>query len=156
MPADGGAPVQLTSDSAIADNPAWSPDGRRLAFTSSRTGQREIDVMDRSGGHRVRLVAETVADFELPRWSADGAWISFRSKRGDNYDLEVVRAGGGSPLRLTTGAGYDGSPSWSPDGARLAFVSDRGGFDALYVVATTGGLPTRLTAYQTLDPDWSR
>jgi TolB protein len=159
----GKTPVFLTA-------PAWSPDGKRIAFTRVRFDEEPdaaVYVMDADGKHARKLVDEAVE----PDWSPDGTRIalaSYRDRVGQtcfhecspNSELYVVDADGGHLRRLTTSLANEASPTWSPDGKRIAFVSDRSNRDdhefELYVVDAGGGDPQRITRNDVwdLDPDW--
>jgi TolB protein len=160
----GQTPVFLTA-------PAWSPDGKRIAFTRITLGdepEAAVYVMDADGKHARGLVDEALE----PDWSPDGrrlAVASYRDRLGRtcfhecslNSEIYVVDADGGHLRRLTTNVANDASPTWSPDGRRIAFVSDRSGRNdhelELYVVDARGGDPRRLTHNDVwdLDPDWN-
>jgi hypothetical protein len=120
--ATGGGPRRLTSDFGSDEDPAWSPDGRRMAFTADRDGNREIYVIDADGSNSTRLTAELWADY-APAWSPDGR-IAFASDRNGRaagiMDVYVMNADGSNPARLTTSGG--GEPAWSRDG-RLAYAA---------------------------------
>ena len=137
--------------------PAWSPDGRRLAFTSERDGIREIYVMDPDGSNQVNLTVSPAADF-LPDWSPDGRKIAFVSNRDGPHEVYVMDADGGNQKRLTGGPAVDTSPAWSPDGARIAFVSNRSLNEDIFVMNADGSGQTNVTnspLFSDLFPDWS-
>ena len=141
-------------------SPAWSPDGKRIAFYSERDGNAEIYVMNADGSGVTRLT-RTAADEGYPSWSPDGRTITFDSDRDGNFEIYAMDADGGNPRRLTTHPARDVSASWSPDGAGIAFMSDRGGgFDA-YRMPPAGGDPARVTQttstwFPVFSPDGSR
>ena len=146
---DGTDLVQLTnrgSDRA----PAWSPDGRRIAFTRSvlQDGWEDIHVMDADGANIVRRT--TTGRGWAPAWSPDGRRIAFASHCDGDGCLLVTSAiaDGSSPARLGNPRGYNGDPAWSPDGTRIAFVSDFAAFDFvfdIYVTSADGSSITQLT-----------
>src|SRR5687768_3944167 len=117
---DKGGVVRLTRDNAHNANPAWSPDGRRIAFNSDRLGIGEADhdlwVVNADGSNMRRLTLAPPIDTD-PSWSPDGRRIVFESDRAGNIEIWSLDAGGSSePTRLTTSAGEDADPAWSPDG----------------------------------------
>lgn len=146
---------------AISDGPGndlWpdlSPNGRFVAFASTRTGNSEIFVLDLKSGTLVN-VSNDPGDDNWPRWSPNGQQIAFHSNRDGDYNLYVVNADGTGLRSVTTDPALDQWPDWSPDGKRLAF---RRGLD-VYAVDANGveGNVERLTHLPaTLDqmPVWS-
>ncbi len=110
----GGADlVRLTFTSARNDHPAWSPDGRTLAFVSERSGRRELFLMNADGTDQRALVVDQ-GDIRLPRFSPDGRWIVFSSNRDGDFDLYLVSVDGKEFRRLTDHPADDYSPDWQP------------------------------------------
>jgi Tol biopolymer transport system component len=129
-------------------SPAWSPDGKRIAFYSERDGNAELYVMNADGSEQRRLT-RTPADEGYPSWSPDGRTISFDTDRDGNFEIYAMDAGGGNERRLTSSPSSDVSASWSPDGSRIVFMSNRDGarqseFD-IYAMPASGGEVARLT-----------
>jgi Tol biopolymer transport system component len=143
-------------------DPAFSPDGRRVAFVTSRDGNREIYVLDLDSRQVTRLTNDQAGDYS-PAWSPDGKQIVFASERdmpeGCNCpEIYVMNAAGGSDLkRLTTNTVFDAHPKVSLDGKSIAFASDRGGSRSIYVMDVNGKNVRRLTTSPWMDqyPAWS-
>lgn len=139
---------RLTRDGRSTD-PAWSPDGRRLAYVSFAGGDGEILVSDARGRHVRRLTRNRVEDV-LPSWSPDGRRIAFASDRSGAFEIYVLDVQGGEVDRVTRfaseqyGAFY---PAWSPDGRWIAFASAARSPEnqEIYVVRPDGTGLTRLT-----------
>ncbi len=153
MNADGSGVTRLSSNSA--SEPAWSPDGSRIAFISARdTGDvrrpdgaappTEIYVMNADGSGATRLTDHPAADGSVA-WSPDGSRIAFNSDRDGNDEIYVMNSDGSGVTRLTYNPGYDFLSAWSPDGSRIAFVSGRDGNDEIYVMNADGSDQTNLT-----------
>lgn len=158
---DGENLQRVTSDGSIALSPAWSPDGRQLAYTSFRDGAPVLYERDLSSG-RDRVISRTDGINITPAYSPDGRTLAFARTMGGSTELvrfDLQR--GCCPEPLTQSRRSDDlSPSWSPDGRRLAFVSNRLGQPHVYVL-TPGGEPRLLTEFRygqagyNTSPDWS-
>jgi len=122
-----------------AREPAWSPDGRRLAF--SYLDRIWISTPDGKNGKALR--PETAEAERDPAWSADGRAIVFAADRGRGFDLVVVPSGGGEPRQLTTMQGDERWPSWTADG-RIVFSHRESGRWRLFAVNGAGGEPKPL------------
>jgi len=152
MNPDGSGVTRLTNSAGEDLSPAWSPDGKRVAFVSTRHDSRgEIYVMNADGTGVTRLTNSAGPDLS-PTWSKDGKQIAFVSSRSDSTgDIYTMNAADGSGVtRVTNSKGYDWDPAWSPDGKQIAFVSERDGVGSghtdLYVVTLDGLQVTRLTS----------
>jgi Tol biopolymer transport system component len=121
---DGRQPVRLTEGDDRNLLPAYSPDGRTIAFTSDRDGNYEIYRMN-ADGSQVRRLTRNGGGNRAPTWSPDGLHIAFDSDRDGNHEIYVMDADGSNPINLTKHPGYDADPAWSPDGRRIAFASER-------------------------------
>ena len=155
MDDDGGNPQNLTNNHHDDEDPSWSPDGKRIVFSSERDGHfrgeagitSEIYVMDDDGGNQQRLTENRQNDW-YPSWSPNGKRIAFASDRkGDfeNFEIYVMDADGGNPQKLTNNRPDDWDPSWSPDGERIVFASYRDGNSEIYMMGTDGGNLQNLT-----------
>jgi len=120
MNADGSDRTRLTTDPAPDFDPAWSPDGRRIAFRTHRDGNEEVYVMNADGSGQRNASRSPGGDYS-PAWSPDGEWIAFMSDRSGGPNVWLMRPDGAAPRQLTDLPGISEYPSWSPDGARLAF-----------------------------------
>ncbi len=129
---------------AVLHLPAWSPDGRHIAFVSERDGNSEIYVMDADGSNPRNLTHNAASD-AFPAWSPDGRHIAFHSERDGNYEIYVMDADGSNPRNLAHNAASDAFPAWSPDGRHIAFQSYRDGNYEIYVMDAEGSNPRNLT-----------
>jgi Tol biopolymer transport system component len=118
MNADGTGVERLTSDPGDGE-PAWSPDGSRVAFVRSQGDGHDIYVMNADGSEVMRLTSEG-AD-SVPTWSPDGTKIAFARDVPGNQDIYVMAADGEDVNRLTNDPLLEYAPAWSPDGLRIAF-----------------------------------
>jgi Tol biopolymer transport system component len=93
--------------------PAWSPDGRHIAFVSDRTGSRDIYVMDRNG-RALRRLTRARGEDRWPVWAPHGQRIAFISDRAGNDEIFVMQADGSNQRRLTRSPRADDQPVWRP------------------------------------------
>ncbi len=112
---------------------AWSPDGKQVAFASSRDGNFEIYAMNVSGGPPRRLTRSPGLDIR-PAWSPDGKRIAFTSNRSGRYQIHVMRADGSHERCIERPTDRDDYAAWHPDGKRLVVVSERAGKADLYLL----------------------
>jgi Tol biopolymer transport system component len=133
---NGDNQTNLTNNPAIDSQPAWSPDGTKIAFQSDRDGNnRQVYVMDADGTDPVNLTNNAAAYDGYPNWFPDGTKIAFARSIDNNADIYVMNADGSEQKRLTKEAAQDYNPAWSPDGKKIAFGTNRrGGDDEIYVM----------------------
>jgi len=149
MNADGSGQRNLSRHPAHDTNPAWSPDGRKIAFVSRRDGGQDLYVLNADGSGLRRLTHSTYREF-APAWSPDGRKIAFRIARIKRADVElhVMNADGSGERRLTdtlvVPSPDQGAP-WSPDGQTLAFSAKRDGNWDVYVINADGSGLRNLT-----------
>jgi Tol biopolymer transport system component len=120
--ADTRAVRTLTEDNEGDYRPMWSPDGSRIAFTSTRTGYRSIWVMNADGSDPRELTPQK-ADHGWPGWSPDGRSVVYASNRTGNHEIYLQSLDGGPPRRLTDTRVFNGQASFTPDGRGLFFES---------------------------------
>jgi Tol biopolymer transport system component len=114
MDDDGTNCRQLTGGDVINKRPAWSPDGKQIAFISNRDGNFEIYVMD-SDGRNLRRLTNTADEQEnYPAWSLDGKWIAFSLPVGENQEIFVMTIDGQHRTNVTNNSAQDFAPVWLP------------------------------------------
>jgi Tol biopolymer transport system component len=124
MDADGSNQRNLTNNFAEDQEPNWSPDGKRIAFRSDRTGSNEVYTF-KPNGSMLRQLTFTPGFDGGPNWSPDSRMIAFDTERDGNSEIYKMRADGSHPVRLTRNPAFDLVAAWSPDGRKVAFTSDR-------------------------------
>ena len=136
-------------------DPVWSPDGAKLVFSSSRSGNRTLWSV-RSSMQQPSPITSGVAIDERPAFSPDGQQIAFVSDRGGRRGIWIVGAEGGTP-RFVAAADVVDTLSWSPDGRRLAYATPMGDAPGLMIMTVADGKTTRLaTPAAATGPSWSR
>ncbi|MDQ3631189.1 MAG: hypothetical protein M3417_07995, partial [Actinomycetota bacterium] len=155
----GSGQTRLTNNPRQDLDPAWSPDGQRIAFTSVRDGDSsEIYTMAADGSGLTRLTTNDADDIQ-PAWSPDGTRIVFLSQRDRfNFEVYAMAADGSGQRRLTTNDALDSDPVWSPDGTQIAFSSrPLDGTHQIYTIAPDGSGQVRRTnnGASDLQPSWS-
>ena len=142
--ADGeGGQIALRSQEPII-SPAWSPDGKELAYVSFETQKAVVWAQEIATGRRA-MVANFKGTNSAPAWSPDGSQLALSMSRDGPTQLYLMNRSGEVVRRLTTGSAIDTEPVFSPDGRVVYFVSDRGGGPQIYRVSVEGGSPQRVT-----------
>ena len=130
--------------------PAWSPDGKQLAFTSTRDGNQELYVCAADGSDIRRMTVDPAIDAH-PSWSTDGKQIAFTTSRWGDLEIAVINSDGTGLRRVTESRGLDDYPAWSPDGSQLAFTSNRDGNFEIYVTESSGARCQNITVSPAID-----
>jgi Tol biopolymer transport system component len=136
--------IPILVDNASNVQAALAPDRTRIAFSSNRSGNFDLYVMDPDGQNVRRLTSGPTNEGE-PAWTPDGTRIVYTVTSGTNTQVASVGADGSENRQLTTASGGNHSPSVSPDGRSIAFVSARDGNHALYTMNLDGSGQRRLT-----------
>jgi TolB protein len=145
MDYDGEQIKKLTSNGSLNLNPAWSPDGSKIAFLTYRSGRPEMVILS-STGELKKAYPQPRGELNLsPDWSPDGTRLAFSGSREGNAEIFVLRVSDGQVTRLTNSPALDTSPSWSPTGREIAFVSDRSGSPQVYLMGSEGTNVRRMT-----------
>jgi Tol biopolymer transport system component len=137
----------------------YSPDGRRIAFQSGRSGSQNIWVCNADGSHPVQITAVHNAWAGSPRWSPDGQKIAYDSNVSGSWEIYAIDAQGGRADRLTITRTQQFRPSWSHDGKWIYFCSTRTGQPQVWKIPATGGTAVPVTrgfggvAFESIDGD---
>ena len=152
MKPDGDNPRPLTNRDDI--DPTWSPDGSMIAFASSRSGGRQLFVMNADGSN-IQQVTDLNNMGGRSTWSPDGTQLAFYRGPAGDHNIYIINMDGTGLLQLTNG-GDNLGPSWSPDGNWIAFTSFRDGNNEIYIIHPDGTGLTRLTNNSISDwqPRW--
>ncbi len=134
------APRPILSSTRIDSSPQFSPDGRKLAFVSDRTGRLEIWTADSSGSDAAQLTYLRSEECGSPHWSPDGKTIVFDALTEDGRTIYTVPENGGTPRRLISGQNL-GRPTWSRDGRWIYFhdAPQRTGVQDVWKIASDSG-----------------
>ncbi len=141
---DGHGAQTIVSSKEPLMSPAWSPDGRKLAYVSFENGRPSIWIQEVFTGKR-----EKITSFKgingAPAWSPDGHYLAMALSKDGNPDIYIMDLSRRKLRRVVRHWAIETEPSWSPDGRTLLFTSDRGGSPQIYQVSVTGGDVKRLT-----------
>lgn len=135
MDADFSNPINVSPSLVTGqnDNPVWSPDSQKIAFTSCDVYQCELYVVNANGSNLVKLKTWTLGLYNIV-WSHDGRKIVYVSEENGNSDIYLANVDGSETINLTDHPSEDSDPIWSPDGTKLAFVSNREGDSDIYIL----------------------
>ncbi|HID56925.1 TPA: hypothetical protein EYP37_10390 [Candidatus Poribacteria bacterium] len=137
-------------------DPAWSPDGHLVAYSSNESGVWDIWILDLRSGERIDLTDDVAID-RNPSWSPDGRYLTYQSLRDNNWDLWRVDVSSGEKIRLTDLPSDEVDPAWFPLGDGIAFASNMDGDFDIYLITAEKGKVERITddTWDERDPTWS-
>ena len=143
---DGFNPRRITVNNSLNILPAWSPDGRALAYVSYRQGSPSVFVAHIYEGRSDNITKNEGQAF-APTFSPDGKRIAYSSNKSGSSEIWVANADGSGAHRITSSTGINTAPTWSPTGQEIAFTSDRAGPERpqIYLMDSEGLNVRRLT-----------
>ena len=133
------------SSATYNNAPRFSPDGKKVAFASHRSGDMELWTCDSPNCSEPLQLTFLKSLTGTPRWSPDSKRISFESRPHGHSQIFVISAGGGKPTPITDGTAEDKVTSWSPDGSIIYFGSNRSGVSQIWKISASGGQPSQVT-----------
>ena len=149
LPLENGRPghaAPLVTSTRSDGGPSFSTDGKRIAFSSDRSGSAQVWTALADGSRQVRLTSMTAGNTSGGHFSPDGRRIVYVSNPDGDMDLFLTTPNGREPTRLTRDPAHDSAPSWSRDGTFVYFASDRdGGFQVWKTALEPGAVPVRVT-----------
>jgi TolB protein len=141
---DGHNPIRVVSSREALLSPAWSPDGKELAYVSFESGDSAIYIQNLATGAR-RLVSGRKGINGAPSFSPDGTKLAVSLSYVGNPEIFIIDLASGKLTRLTHNYAIDTEPTWTSNGKNIVFTSDRSGKPQLYEMSADGGTPTRVT-----------
>ncbi len=146
--------VRLTDTPTVAERqPAWSPDGKWIAFVADEGGRQDLWILSADGASRRRLTNDPHAEGS-PAWSPDGKRITFHAAHeGGRFRVWTVNLADSTVAAVTDEPGRTMSPAWSPDGKEIAYFGVASGDEQVWAIPAAGGAPRRLTFHKT--QSWS-
>jgi TolB protein len=142
--ADGYNPESIVTSTEPLMSPAWSPDGKKIAYVSFEGGLSAIYVQGVYTGTRQKVTSFKGIN-SAPAWSPDGRKLALTLSKGGNPDIYVYDLTTRKLQTITRHYAIDTEPAWSPDGRSIVFTSDRGGRPQIYRVSAHGGKAQRVT-----------
>ena len=142
------APVMAVASTKQDIHPRLSPDGRRIAFTSTRSGAWELWVSNLDGSDPLQLTSlNAPTGTGAPQWSPDGQQVVFASDAEGQFEIYVVPSSGGKPRNLSAHPAIDHVPSFSRDGRSIYYSSSRSGRFEVWRMPAAGGAPVQITRH---------
>lgn len=156
---NNAVPTKLIYSNEFEQTARYSPEGKRIAYDSKRSGVLEIWTCDSDGKNQIQLTSMGKPSGSA-HWSPNGTHIAFDSRPDDNSDIFIIDSNGGVPKRLTSEPSEDVLPSWSSDAEWIYFTSDRSGDFQIWKMPSVGGKATQITkeggfiAFESNDGKW--
>jgi TolB protein len=152
---DGYNPRRLTNNNAITLFPAWSTDGKWMAFTSYKAGNPDLYIRNLNQGQETKISKQGINI--TPAWTPRKFELAATLSFSGDQEIYLLTGSGKIIKRLTKSRGIDVTPSWSPDGKQFAFVSNRSGSAQIYIKDLVSGKVRRLTyeGRKNTQPSWS-
>jgi TolB protein len=141
---DGYGIQKMTFTNSLNLSPTFSPDGKKIVFTSYFENNPDLFQLDLSKGKLSKLSSNRGLH-SAPSWSPEGKNIAFALTKNGNTDIHLMDTRSKKLRQLTNNPGIDSSPTWSPNGREIAFTSDRSGRPQIYLMDAEGGNVRRLT-----------
>ena len=141
---DGYSPRTIVRSPEPLLSPAWSPDGKRIAYVSFEDKRPKVYIQHLADGRR-EMIAQYGGINGAPAWSPDGKRLALALSRDGNVEIYLLDLGSRRLTRLTEDPAIDTEPAWSPDGRYVVFTSDRAGRPQIYRMTAEGRQTERLT-----------
>ena len=139
----------------------YSPDGKKIAYQSNKSGSLQIWICDSNGENHVQLTKlESNTEAWDPNWSPDGRMITYVGNFEGQNEIFTMSVEGGSPFQITKNPANDQLPSYSRDGDWIYFTSNRSGISQIWKIPSQGGVAVQITnkgglrAYESKDGNW--
>lgn len=144
MDMDGGNKQRLTNNAFDDLQPAWSPDGSKIAFSSNRDGNYDIYTMNADGSEVTQITFTPDGYNYDPKWSPDGTKLLIQRSAGTSFDLFTINADGSNLINLAPYQFEDANGEWSPDGSKIVFYSLRPPSAGIFTMNADGSNVTKV------------
>lgn len=154
---DGKKQKVLTRDTGLQYDPAWSHDGKKIAYVSGHGYQtHELYIVESDSKNKRRLTNNKALEV-LPAFSPDEKSMAYVSDKTGDFEIWFMDVDGRNPIQITNSFGIDTRPCWSPDGDQIMYVSNRSGQLQLWIINKDGSDTRQLTrGAPTMDPAWRK